>query len=148
MKAKKAKFELLCFAIWPHGYRWLRTDYELPVVFGLVVNFGNWKKLHLNFPLKSLTGNLKQMTGSDCSTVSVNRFCFFSPNLHFQVKASPSQSNFSHFSVIQLTALTVFQSKLTTVQLTATYTHGQTSVWAIVHLWLTFFKGVMTLSIL
>ena len=70
---------------------WLPIDYKLPVVFGLVVNFGDWKKLRLNFPLKSLTGNLKQMTGSDCSTVSVNRFCFFSPNLHFQVKASPSR---------------------------------------------------------
>ena len=45
---------------------WLPIDYKLPVVFGLVVNFGDWKKLRLNFPLKSLTGNLKQMTGSDC----------------------------------------------------------------------------------
>ena len=56
---------------------WLPIDYKLPVVFGLVVNFGDWKKMHLNFLLKSLTGNLKQMTGSDCLTVSVNRFCFF-----------------------------------------------------------------------
>ena len=49
---------------------WLPIDYKLPVVFGLVVNFGDWKKLSLNFPLKSLTGNLKQMIDdSDWSTV-------------------------------------------------------------------------------
>ena len=49
----------------------LPINYKLPVVFGLVVNFGDWKKLSLNFPLKSLTGNLKQMTESDWSTVFI-----------------------------------------------------------------------------
>ena len=56
----------------PSGGRvksWLPVDHKLPVVFGLVVNFGHLKKLSLNFPLKSLTGNLKQMTDSDWSRV-------------------------------------------------------------------------------
>ena len=48
---------------------WLPVDYRPPVVFGLVVNFDDWKKLSLNFPLKFLTGNLKQTTDSDWSTV-------------------------------------------------------------------------------
>ena len=57
----------------PKGGRFksrLPINYKLPVVFGLVVNFGDWKKLSLKFPLMSLTGNLKQMTDdSDWSTV-------------------------------------------------------------------------------
>ena len=86
---------------------WLPVDYQLPVVSGLVVNFGGWKKLSLNFPLKSLTGNLKQMTDSDWSTVfreikeikgpcgflclrqfSVKRFWFSSQNRLFKVSPS------------------------------------------------------------
>ena len=46
-----------------------RLESCVPVVFGLVVNFGHLKKLSLNFPLMSLTGNLKQMTDRDWSRV-------------------------------------------------------------------------------
>ena len=28
---------------------WLAIDYKLPVVFGLVVNFGDWKKTEFEF---------------------------------------------------------------------------------------------------